>query len=648
MLLKQCYVMVMELEILMILWQKKFLAMETKKLERCFNSVWSPTNALVTTSKKLSCGEIGGVMIAISKQDLESFAEYNKTVNLRIFMSSANDSDTRLSPSDSLGPSYYTPGTIDFGFIDCADPAMSKDSKCKNFQKFGFNVFEECKNGIDDDENGMIDCADPFCKFIPDCASAGGAFNFINDVNDVTTPVVLFSEVERLHDSAFLKVDTSEPSNLTLIFYKNDSTCKTLNLSLADTGTGYQANANFKPFHSVDLMQETLGYALTNGTTYYYKIKVCDPSENCAVSACTNFTTKSTAQDKSFLFKIDLPDGYTVDIPALNKTDYNFTESFGGVLYDVGIKTNTSVTKNMNMTLHCGDMAIGLYGMNILDPTTIDLSNAFVCDETNDLHLGGASDYIEITLPVDYDADNVLNWTDDDGSSNGQDVNLYVNCSDGGSSNTKCKIPVSMGFSAYSITTPASSSPATPSSGGGGSSTVTATTVALSDTQLNNGYSANLKVGSRFKVTVASQDHFVLLNSITPLVANVTFSSTPQTALLVVGEPSKFELTGDDYYDIIVTINNINRTLNLVNMTLKSTYEKVPVVAVAPITGGVIIEEESVDEAITSEEPTNIEDIKKDLTNLWMIAGAVLIVLACIGGGVYFLNKGKTLSKKGK
>src|SRR3989339_583037 len=534
-----------------------------------------------------------------------------------------------------------------------------------NLTGFGFNVFEECKNGIDDDENGMIDCADPFCKFIPDCASAGGAFNFINDVNDVTTPVVLFSEVERLHDSAFLKVDTSEPSNLTLIFYKNDSTCKTLNLSLADTGTGYQANANFKPFHSVDLMQETLGYALTNGTTYYYKIKVCDPSENCAVSACTNFTTKSTAQDKSFLFKIDLPDGYTVDIPALNKTDYNFTESFGGVLYDVGIKTNTSVTKNMNMTLHCGDMAIGLYGMNILDPTTIDLSNAFVCDETNDfigmnstlkkwnkliddLHLGGASDYIEITLPVDYDADNVLNWTDDDGSSNGQDVNLYVNCSDGGSSNTKCKIPVSMGFSAYSITTPASSSPATPSSGGGGSSTVTATTVALSDTQLNNGYSANLKVGSRFKVTVASQDHFVLLNSITPLVANVTFSSTPQTALLVVGEPSKFELTGDDYYDINVTINNINRTLNLVNMTLKSTYEKVPVVAVAPITGGVIIEEESVDEAITSEEPTNIEDIKKDLTNLWMIAGAVLIVLACIGGGVYFLNKGKTLSKKGK
>ncbi|HIG94741.1 MAG TPA: hypothetical protein HA283_05420 [Nanoarchaeota archaeon] len=640
---------------------------ETKKLERCFNSVWSPTNALVTTSKKLSCGEIGGVMIAISKQDLESFAEYNKTVNMRIFMSSANDTDTRLLPSDSLGPSYYTPGTIDFGFIDCADPTMSKDPKCKNFQKFGFNVFEECKNGIDDDENGMTDCDDPFCKFIPDCASAGGAFNFINDVNDVTSPVVVFSEVERLHDSAFLKVDTSEPSNLTLMFYKNDSTCKTLNLSLTDTGTGYQANANFKPFHSVDLMQETLGYVLTNGTAYYYKIKVCDPSENCAVSACTNFTTKSTAQDKSFLFKMDLPDGYTVDIPALNKTNYNFSESFGGVSYEVGIKTNTSVTKNMNMTLHCGDMAIGLYGMNVLDPTKIDLSNAFVCNETNDyigmnstlkkwnkliddLHLGGASDYIEITLPLAYNANNVLNWTDDDGRSNGQNVNNYVNCSDGGSSNTKCKIPVSMGFSAYSITAPASSSPATPSSGGGGSSTVTTPTVALSDTQFNSGYSANLKVGSRFKVTVASQDHFVSLNSITPLVANITLSSTPQTVLLVVGESSKFELTGDNYYDIIVTINSINRTLNLVNMTLKSTYEKVPVVAVAPITGGAVTETEEkvAEESVPFEEPTNIGEIKKDLTNLWMIAGAVLIVLACIGGGVYFWNKGKTSSKKGK
>ena len=135
---------------------------ETKQIFRCSSGSWTPTNAMVTTSKKISCGDIGGVMVAVSKQDLESFSEYNKTANMRVFMSSANKTASRLSPQDSVGPGYYTPGTIDFGFVDCSDPSNSQNAKCKNFQKFGFNVFEECKNGVDDDENGLVDCSDPF------------------------------------------------------------------------------------------------------------------------------------------------------------------------------------------------------------------------------------------------------------------------------------------------------------------------------------------------------------------------------------------------------------------------------------------------------------------------------------------------------
>ena len=461
---------------------------ETKQLKRCSSNTWSPTNALVSTSKKMSCGEIGGVMIAIAKQDIESFAEYNKTTTMKIFMTSANSTDSRTSPTDNVGPGYYTPGTIDFGFVDCSDPNMATDPKCKNFKKFGFNVYEECKNGVDDDENGLVDCNDPFCTWIPDCAGSN-AFNFVADISDNTAPVVMFSDVEKLRDAAFIKIDTNEPSNMSLQFYLNESTCQTINTTLTDTGTGYQANANFKPFHSIDLITDTLGYALTNNTAYYYKVKVCDPSGNCALSACTNFTTKATNVDKTFIFKVELPAGYTVDIPALNKTGYNFTENFGGTNYDVGIKTNTSVTKNMNMTLHCGDMAIGLYGMNVLSPTKIDLTNAFVCDETNDyigmnsslkkwnklvddLHLGGASDYVEVTLPVAYDAANTLSWGNDAGAS-GQDVDDYVECADGGSSNTACKVPVSMGFSTYTITTPTAAAAATTSSGGGGGGAAT-------------------------------------------------------------------------------------------------------------------------------------------------------------------------------
>ncbi len=459
---------------------------ETKQLMRCLNDAWVPTNALVTTSKKLSCGEIGGVMVAIAKQDIESFSEYNKTANMKIFMSSANDTDSRDSPTDSIGPGYYTPGTVDFAFVDCSDPENSKDSKCKNFQKFGFNVYEECKNGVDDDENGLIDCDDPFCSFIPDC-NAGVGFSFVSDSNDATAPVVMFSDIDRLSDSAFVKVDTSEPSNLSLQFYLTDSGCEEINTTVSDVGTGYQANANFKPFHSVDLIEDNLGYTLVNDTAYYYKIKVCDPSNNCGVSECSNFTTKSAASTKSFIFKMDLPDGFTVDIPALNKTGYNFTETFNisGNLtsFDVGIKTNTSITKSMNMTFHCGDMSIGFYGMNVLEPTDIDLSNAFICDEdedligmnstgkkwnklVNDLRLGGAEDYIEIGIPLAYSASNTFNWTDDAGAG-GQDVDDYVECS-GNTTETNCKVPVSMGFSAYTVSVPAAT-PAGDSGSSGGS-----------------------------------------------------------------------------------------------------------------------------------------------------------------------------------
>jgi len=472
---------------------------ETQQLMRCFEGSWVPTNALVTTSKKLSCGEISGVMVALAKQDIESFLAYNKTAVMKVFMTSAGASGSRIVPADSVGPGYYTPGTIDFGFVDCSNPSNAKDPKCKNFQKFGFNVYEECKNGVDDDENGLVDCDDPFCSFIPNCAS-GAAFNFVANVNDLTAPVIMFSEIKKLSDAAFGKFDTNEPSNLSLDFFKNDSTCATANknITLTDSGAGYLANANFKPFHSIDIMLDNLGYALTNGTTYYYRIKVCDPSNNCALSACSNFTTKTSTTDSSFVFKLELPDNYTVDIPAFNKTGYNFTETFGGIVYEVGIKTNTSVTKNMNMTLHCGDMAIGFYGVNVLDPTKIDLSNAFVCDPAADLigmnsslkkwnklidelHLGGASDYVEITLPIAYSASNTFNWTDDNGAG-GQDVDDYVSCT-GDSGSTVCQVPVSMGFSAYTVTTPvaAAATPAVTSPGGGGGAVTNATNASTSE-----------------------------------------------------------------------------------------------------------------------------------------------------------------------
>ena len=60
------------------------------------------------------------------------------------------------------------------GLIDCADPVCVGLEEC-------VGVFENCVNGLDDDGNGLIDCADPFCFGIPDC---GASTELCNDFLD--------------------------------------------------------------------------------------------------------------------------------------------------------------------------------------------------------------------------------------------------------------------------------------------------------------------------------------------------------------------------------------------------------------------------------------------------------------------------------
>jgi hypothetical protein len=64
------------------------------------------------------------------------------------------------------------------GLIDCADPVCTGLGEC-------VGVFENCVNGLDDDGNGLIDCSDPFCFGLPDCgASAERCNDFIDNDRD--------------------------------------------------------------------------------------------------------------------------------------------------------------------------------------------------------------------------------------------------------------------------------------------------------------------------------------------------------------------------------------------------------------------------------------------------------------------------------
>ncbi len=570
----------------------------TKKLYYCVMNgstgwQWAPTNVFVTDDKKFTCWDsgMGALLVSIEKEAFENFALFDITQPMRIFVVSF-DGPGSGDGADELGPSYYTPGTIDFGFVDCSDP-NTKDPKCKNFQKFGTQVFEDCKNGYDDDSDGYADCADAKCTFTPVCAS-GTAFNWTSQCSsDYKAPVVVFTNVDKMADSAIIQYDTDEPANGSLIWYNTSSTCEIANGTVDDIGDVNFGFDDYKPFHRGIFDSDTLGYSLINNTNYYYKMKVCDPCGNCGTSACLNFTTKK--ENKPFIFKMKLPEGYSVNITSSDGTNIysgNFTTTIGGTTYDIGVKTNSSVSKNMNITVHYGDLSMKFVGADLYKPKVLNMENAFIADTTNnvlgmnsstkawnfllsDLGMGGSGDSLELNFPVAYSAGNTLKWTADDGT-NVSDVTSYTSCSDGGNSNTLCKIPTSLGFSQYYLQTTSSSPDSSPSSGGGSSGGAAGGALyIISDAQFETGYTRSLFVNDRVQFNVGTEAHTITIDEISneTNTIKITVNSVPQTATLAVGDIRRFELNGDSYYDVSVTLNSI--TGNFADVMIKKISEEV-------------------------------------------------------------------------
>lgn len=653
---------------------------ESKFFYMCSGGSWVLTNVPLTSNRQMMCGismpmpgdsSVGGVMLMVDKENLESFSIYNKSTPIRVRVSSANATYDETNPQDSPSTAgYYTSGTADFKFVDCGDPANKNDEKCKHFNKFGFNVFEDCKNGIDDDSDGSTDCSDMKCTFTPMCASAGQAFNFVVDENDHETPSVMFSQVDSTYGGANIKFDSNEPSNGTVSFYGNDSTCNTnASAPIVDIGDPAATFDDYKPFHMVSLDSSTLGgynsgSGLANGTIYYYKTALCDPSGNCAMSACQNLTTQ--ASDKQFVFKMKLPPGFNVTINGGGGWSYsgNFTMNISaGVVRDVGQKINSTVGRNMNVSINCGNQSLTFVGVDLTKPKSIDMSGAFVCDTNStsnilgmnssskswnqavsDLGLGGANDYIRLQFPISYDSANNITWCNDE-LSNCTRVNNYANCSSGGTSKTNCNIPTSLGFSVYqvAVVTAASSTPAAASSssgGGGGGGGVTAKVYSITNAQLSSGYSAPLKTGEKVQFTAFdNKNHSVTLSKLDASSSSVTIvvASTPQTVVMKAGETKKFEMTGDNVYDLQVSVGTI--TTSNATVTLKAISE--------PITSAVRTPDTTTPEATPESEDVPAGDGpeilpvdgKKTSMWVWMVVVVIVVVIVILLATIFRKKK---------
>ncbi|MCF7910155.1 hypothetical protein K9L16_00590 [Candidatus Pacearchaeota archaeon] len=150
-------------------------------------------------------------------------------------------------------------------------------------------------------------------------------------------------------------------------------------------------------------------------------------------------------------------------------------------------------------------------------------------------------------------------------------------------------------------------------------------TFAISQNQFQQGYTRRLIVHQRVRVYVSGEEHNIGVLEVLNDKVKIEVASTPQNAILAVGDERKFEVTGDEYYDIAVTLESISD--GGADITIKEISEK--------ITEESQFEETKKETVASGEEITdseNDEDSKTSNLFLWII---VIIILIVVGVALY-------------
>ena len=357
-------------------------SVDSRSFQRCINGAWSPTNIVVTSNPSVMCyivdtatGANGAIGVMIEKESLEKFSEFNKTTPLRVFVTSADANGSINVPNDTVtlqGAGTYSVGAIGFDMVDCGTPGTSKTNpKCSKLKMFGFIAKENCFSTSDDDNDGLTNCNDIDCKNEPVCGDSGvnSQVSTYYWGKDQASPQVLFSNVDVYPDAAMIKYTTNEPANGTLQFYSTDNNCTTLNDTIRDVGVYDPNMPDYKDWHDgpVDnfaFNHENISFKLINGTTYHYKMKVCDENGNCAVSKCLNFTTAKSALKK------DCP-SCNVVLKLTPPTGMNVQYDFGDGVYaqqvgtECGKKINYTQAKKAKIKIVTGNLSIEFINVSL-------------------------------------------------------------------------------------------------------------------------------------------------------------------------------------------------------------------------------------------------------------------------------------------
>lgn len=172
------------------------------------------------------------------------------------------------------------------------------------------------------------------------------------------------------------------------------------------------------------------------------------------------------------------------------------------------------------------------------------------------------------------------------------------------------------------------------SSPGGSTTTTWTNTFVESDKELSEKESVTKSLGSkqRVKLKVGGKTHYVGVTSVSTDTVTLELTSDPQTATLKVGDERKFDVDGDNVYDVMVKLNAIIN--NKADIVISATGGAVTAETVA---------EEAGKEAVAAGETIGGDDEESRGSNLGWIIGIIVVILIVVT--VYFVVMN---SKKGK
>ena len=109
--------------------------------------------------------------------------------------------------------------------------------------------------------------------------------------------------------------------------------------------------------------------------------------------------------------------------------------------------------------------------------------------------------------------------------------------------------------------------------GGGGSSSTRPISYAPSKAQIAEGYTKQMKEEDKVRFQIGEEEHTITILEVSENSAKIKIESNPIEKTLTTNQEEKFELNGDDYYDLSIKLNGIKS--GKADLTIKTIHEEI-------------------------------------------------------------------------